>query len=545
MNLMKKQIQLLKGAVVILALLTINSTAFADFVIKSGSTIKVTGTATVVSESNVVVESGGVLDNEGTVTLKGNFTNENTGLNDLGPGSFIMAGAAAQVVDGSGTSRFKDLKIDNSSGGVTFDGSAQVGGTLTMENGLVFLGTGDMTMEVAATLSPGSGAFGSSKMFVTDGTGEFIQNFPTGGPLTVSYDYYLGTIGSIAEYTPLKLVITDGDIAADSGSVGASVTNNKHPNNNSYVNYLNRYWSISQSGITSLNYDADATFLPGEFGVDGDVTGTEGNVRAALRSGTDWYVYDPISTSGHLEYTALDKVGDITGVEFQYIAGLKVFLQGAYRSVENDMKLDVNPYIPTTPQEAYSTYTGAGFNVPVTIPADAVDWILVEMRIAPTPRDASSATIAETVAGFLMKDGSIVATDGVSSLPFLTDISVPDQTYFVILHRNHLGVMSVDPLVIGSGKNIQYDYTQSVDRVWQSTSEPMIVIDTDPAVVYGLYAGETNGTATITNADKALIDQKMNISEYSTADNNFTGTISNADKTNIQFNMNRSEKVPY
>ena len=52
-----------------MALLTMNINAFADVVIKNGSTIKVSSGADFVVSSPVTVEVGGTLDNDGTVSL--------------------------------------------------------------------------------------------------------------------------------------------------------------------------------------------------------------------------------------------------------------------------------------------------------------------------------------------------------------------------------------------------------------------------------------------------------------------------------------------
>jgi len=76
------------------------------------------------------------------------------------------------------------------------------------------------------------------------------------------------------------------------------------------------------------------------------------------------------------------------------------------------------------------------------IPSGVVDWVLVELR------DKNDSNIIHgTRAGFLLSTGKIVDLDGTSGLSFL----LPEDDYFIsVIHRNHLSVMSANPVVITS-----------------------------------------------------------------------------------------------
>lgn len=72
--------------------------------------------------------------------------------------------------------------------------------------------------------------------------------------------------------------------------------------------------------------------------------------------------------------------------------------------------------------------------------ADAiVDWVFVELR-----SKTSQTNIVATRSGLLQRDGDIVDIDGASTLRF-PGIAV-DSYYVVIRHRNHLGIMSKNPV---------------------------------------------------------------------------------------------------
>ena len=72
--------------------------------------------------------------------------------------------------------------------------------------------------------------------------------------------------------------------------------------------------------------------------------------------------------------------------------------------------------------------------------ANLVDWVLVEMR------DTNRTTVLDRRAGLLLKTGEIVDTNFTSGLKFY-NIQNGKSYYVVILHRNHLSVMTGNPVL--------------------------------------------------------------------------------------------------
>lgn len=71
-----------------------------------------------------------------------------------------------------------------------------------------------------------------------------------------------------------------------------------------------------------------------------------------------------------------------------------------------------------------------------------VDWVVVELRDPADP-----ATVIAARAGFIQRDGDVVAVDGVGPVGFC----VGSGMYHVALrHRNHLGVMTADPVALAN-----------------------------------------------------------------------------------------------
>ncbi len=132
------------------------------------------------------------------------------------------------------------------------------------------------------------------------------------------------------------------------------------------------------------------------------------------------------------------------------VLAARVLLDGAWRSAANLMvdSLRRQGVLPLT--EPYSamghTITGATTttaSVLAVTGANAVtDWVLVELRSATVP-----AQVLEARAALVQRDGDIVGTDGLSPLGFCQ----PTGDYHVaVRHRNHLAVMTAQPLALGS-----------------------------------------------------------------------------------------------
>ncbi len=81
--------------------------------------------------------------------------------------------------------------------------------------------------------------------------------------------------------------------------------------------------------------------------------------------------------------------------------------------------------------------------------ANVVDWVLVELRDAPSAAAATSATRIARQAAFILNDGSIVGLDGSSVLQFNNAIN--QQLFVIVNHRNHLGVLSANALTQSGG----------------------------------------------------------------------------------------------
>ena len=132
----------------------------------------------------------------------------------------------------------------------------------------------------------------------------------------------------------------------------------------------------------------------------------------------------------------------------------KVWLEGPYvASVPPLMRDDLraNLLLPST-----EPYTALGFThvaggggeqiaagvLSVTGANAVVDWVLLQARSTTPPH-----AVLATRSALLQRDGDIVGVDGVS--PVLLQVA-PGPYHLAVLHRNHFGAMTADPVLLGS-----------------------------------------------------------------------------------------------
>jgi len=114
--------------------------------------------------------------------------------------------------------------------------------------------------------------------------------------------------------------------------------------------------------------------------------------------------------------------------------GIRAFLEGPYVASGDTMimSLSTSGFISLTSPFTEDTVTVN------SIPENITDWVLVQLRI-----DAEGPAVASKSA-FLRNDGWILSSNGMT--PFLT-FHVNDGAYFIsVRHRNHLSVMSKNPM---------------------------------------------------------------------------------------------------
>lgn len=248
------------------------------------------------------------------------------------------------------------------------------------------------------------------------------------------------------------------------------------------------------------------------------------------------------ATTGSAEEIAIDEIvvsaeeGSLAPVSATVSAS--TLLEGAYNGAT--LNTTLNTSIPTT--QPYSTNGHSGGETAGSIPAGAVDWVLVELREAASAATALASTKVGSAAGFLMSDGSIKATDGTSNLTISLSGNTGSDFFVVVYHRNHLPIMSASAQSASSTLTI--DFTSASATVYQGTS----AVSALSGGKFGMIAGDADGDGDVDGTDLTTWrGQNGGTFGYNTTNGDFNldGVINALDRNDYQQkNTSKTSQVP-
>ena len=284
-----------------------------DLLIQSGTVVgsngnNVSGSATINLGGSLAISGGtfrGTNDiGHATFNIKGNITNGGTWQQDDGSSTgvftIVLNGTAGgQTIGGTNAISFENLEVNNANG-ASLNRGVDVTGILTLTSGRLTLGSNSLTLGSSATIG---GTPSASSMVVADSTGAMCKAYNATG----SFTFPIGDNTGTAEYSPTTLNFTAGSFSSAQACV--RVTDAKHPNNTSTTDYLTRYWTVTQSGISSFSCGATFTYL------DADIAGTEGNIWTGKWNGTTWSRLNAANTGSNTIGGTATSFSDFTGGE--------------------------------------------------------------------------------------------------------------------------------------------------------------------------------------------------------------------------------------
>ncbi len=245
----------------------------------------------------------------------------------------------------------------------TLSQNTAVNGTLTLTSGLLTLGANNLTLGASASVS---GTPSASNMIVTDSTGELCKAYSGAG----SFTFPVGDNTGTADYSPATLNFTSGMFS--SGRACVNVTDAKHSSNTSTTDYLTRYWTVSQSGITDFSCATTFNY------VAADVAGTEGNIYTSKLDGTTWTLLNVADTANNTIGGTVNSFSDFTGGE-QTPMAVNLASFTAEATADGVMLA----------WETVSEVDNAGFNV-YRADSDADSWVRLNDTLIPTAAPGSS-----------------------------------------------------------------------------------------------------------------------------------------------------------
>ncbi len=216
---------------------------------------------------------------------------------------------------------------------------------------------------------------------------------------------------------------------------------------------------------------------------------------------------------------------------------LHLFLEGPFNGAT--MCCDGNYTLPLNQPFQNWPWYYAGTEKVSQIPPDAVDWVLLELRDANQPSNAIRETTVSRIAAFLLTDGSVVKMDGESFPTFYN--SFINDLYVVICHRNHLSILSSQPLY-SENLHLYYNFIFDGNKVYGGA---LGYKELFPGI-WGMTAGDGYKDNHIDMLDKNVIwDIEAGGKGYLQGDYNLDGQIDNQDKNNSLFtNFGKISQVP-
>jgi hypothetical protein len=224
-------------------------------------------------------------------------------------------------------------------------------------------------------------------------------------------------------------------------------------------------------------------------------------------------------------YEYLDFFGEIPEPLPMITIDLKVFLEGPFMISEMIPNLNLLGHIPLS--QPYNTFPWDyyGSETVVTIPnGDVIDWILVEIReTAGDVLTANPGTMIGMQAGFLLKDGTIVKTDGLTPIGF--NLSITENLFVIIYHRNHLPIISANPMSIAAD-TYSYDFSSGENQALGGANAQK---ELEPGI-WGMITGDGLCDEQIDNKDKDDIWLlQYGLGGYYSGDFNMNGQVDNSD----------------
>lgn len=224
------------------------------------------------------------------------------------------------------------------------------------------------------------------------------------------------------------------------------------------------------------------------------------------------------------------------------IVDLAVILEGAFNGMDMNTTLNDNGHLPLDQPYNMAPWNYSGTESVASMPLDIVDWILVELReTAGGPETATSGTMIDRRALLLRNDGEIVDLNGSPEMKF--DIAaVTDNVYMVVWHRNHINVMTADPIDFDISP-IVFDYSANEGQVYGGADGHKNL----GGGVYGLMGGDADANQEVKDQDKTGFwnpNVGTNVA-YETYDFNMDNTVDNKDKNDIwSINYGKETQVP-
>jgi len=239
------------------------------------------------------------------------------------------------------------------------------------------------------------------------------------------------------------------------------------------------------------------------------------------------------------KWAGADPPTSVGNEEVSVILDVRAYLEGPYNGTDMNTSLNDLGILPLS--QPYNTapwnYNGTETLTDMPNP-DVVGWLLVELRDAPDAASANESTQIAIRSALLLKDGRIMELDGASPLYFSKSIQY--QLFVVLWHRNHLGILSANPLLEGLDDLYTYDFSTDGSQAHGNGQNDL------GNGIFGMIGGDANadGVINLSDAIQSWMPQ-AGYAGYLNADIDLNGQVNNPDKNDWWFqNIGSETQVP-
>ncbi|NOX45709.1 MAG: hypothetical protein GXO89_01875 [Chlorobi bacterium] len=507
--------------------------SYSQVLVNNGATFSIQNGSSLVVTGNVNNLDGGGFDNSGSIKILGDWINNNIVEMQLQgtTGEVLFAGNLTQHISGTKTN-FSNLKLSND---VELDTEISVSSLLTLDTAFLSLGDNNLMMEMGSTISGASDiahikAVGNGKLF------RLVDDVPISFPL-----------GNSISYVPLSIT-NDGvtDIfginviedVLENGTSGSTIPEIDQCVNNTWIISeqlpggsdlsITAFWEQQVEGV-----GFDRTFC----GLGIFTNSVWDPISGYAASGSSLYSVSRSGISGLTAFSVGDTLSPMA-ISLRITLDIQAFLEGPFNGTDMDANLNPND-IPLS--QPYNTmpwnYEGTE-SVDSILNPNIIDWVLIELRDTTDANLATGETMIARQAAFLLKDGSVVASDGASHIQF--DVQLSNQLFIIIWHRNHLGILSANPVVLIDGV-YSYNFTTNNNQAFGTESQKELV-----SGKWGLFAGDGDRNGSIDLNDKTIVwETEAGANGYLKGDYNLDGEVENRDKNEVwEQNTGTNSQIP-
>ncbi len=459
-------------------------------------------------------------------------------------GEFSATPAGLEIDVGSGVVNLADSEAGIYNITYNYTESSECGGSHTMFNVQVKIPeptVSQLVQEFCSSASPTVGDLFAQTLpqfgirwYDSDVSTTVLNDVPEGDPLPAltTATYYVATYSSTCDAETARIAVdvrvydTNYPLIAQAAIDGATF-------NNTPTTITLTEGQVLSLGLAE-NFSETTTTVswigPNGFsdtGITALVSGSLAITDAGVYTATA--TFDDCAVSASIDF-------NLTVNSATVQVSPQVYLQGAMLgSTDGLMRDDLRTldYLPTTSPYADAITVAATIFDDNTDPADdIVDWIWVELRDA-----AENTIIIAGQSALLQRDGDVV-----NASENILEFATPNDDYFVVIkHRNHLGIMSKDPISLSSTTTIVNFTSDAGEETFGTEAQTSFGM---PIGTLGMWTGDANGDGEVAylgaNADI------LNIKDTILSDSgNLFNTILFSPEGYFESDLNLDGKVVY